>query len=770
MLNKIIFLSLLISFNSWSQHRTIDSLLFKIENTSKTEEKITALNELSRFYIYYSPKEAIKEANKALVLSKRSSNKRGEINSLINIGFYYLRVDDYEKASEILYESLILSQEIDYHFGLGEASYLQARVYNGLGQYEWSMKNLIKAEKHYDSIRYKGYLGRVYETMGDLNDKFGNYELAIKNLNKSLDLKIKHNDDVELARTYAYLGNVYAHLNKDEQALKFYKMGLEASIKSNNLNSEAYILTKMGNFYLTKKKLEKATTYYERALDISIKHQNNWGTFRINLGLSRIDFMRKLYPKALKKALNSLEIAKSIQDDEGRMSGFKLLSEIYEEMGRIEEAFLAYKKFVFFEEALFDKEQTADITMNEVSHKQEREINKINEEKRRRELEQKQKDIINQKDKHQKEQIVILLISFSIIVLIFSVFQYRRYAIMKEQKKIIEKQTNQNLLLMKNLSNHDKMSTVGEISSNIAHELNSPLGTVKASAEGIDQSFKSLLQNNGWGCSQKEIEYALDHAMESYEKPVTSGKKRAEEANQFLDLLNKNYKENEHNESLADLMTTSTINISDIETIDFTMQTNDPTAFLNLLNNIKSILYFIQVNLSSSKKVSDKVADLRSYLMTEKLDSKKRINMANNIETILNLFSHELNQEIQFKRSLDHSLYVNAFPVLLHQLWSNLLKNAIEALEETKGTKSITIKLYTLNQITTVEFCNNGSQINEEEKEKIFENLYTTKEKSAGLGLGIVKNVIDTHRAKIELNSTPKRTCFKISFPNENLA
>ena len=93
-------------------------------------------------------------------------------------------------------------------------------------------------------------------------------------------------------------------------------------------------------------------------------------------------------------------------------------------MGRIEEAFSAYKEFVFFEEALFDKEQSAEITMNEVSHKQEREINKINEEKRRRELEQKQKDIINQKDKHQKEQIGVILITFSIIVFIFSIFQF----------------------------------------------------------------------------------------------------------------------------------------------------------------------------------------------------------------------------------------------------------------------------------------------------------------------------------------------------------
>ena len=73
----------------------------------------------------------------------------------------------------------------------GEASYLMARANNGIGRYDFSMNKLIQAETFYDSARYYNYMGRVYETMGDLNDKFGNYELAIQNLQESLDLKNK---------------------------------------------------------------------------------------------------------------------------------------------------------------------------------------------------------------------------------------------------------------------------------------------------------------------------------------------------------------------------------------------------------------------------------------------------------------------------------------------------------------------------------------------------------------------------------------------------
>jgi len=67
----------------------------------------------------------------------------------------------------------------------------------------------------------------------------------------------------------------------------------------------------------------------------------------------------------------------------------------------------------------------------------------------------------------------------------------------------------------------------------------------------------------------------------------------------------------------------------------------------------------------------------------------------------------------------------------------------------------------------SVEFKNNGPKINKSQHNQIFENLYTTKGRGAGLGLGIVKNVVETHRGEIGLTSDDNETTFTIYFKPE---
>ena len=77
------------------------------------------------------------------------------------------------------------------------------------------------------------------------------------------------------------------------------------------------------------------------------------------------------------------------------------------------------------------------------------------------------------------------------------------------------------------------------------------------------------------------------------------------------------------------------------------------------------------------------------------------------METIINLFKQELEKDIDLKITLDKSIQINAFPIMLHQLWSNLLKNAIEALKQ-KMAQNSNIKLYSADGFAIIEFINNG--------------------------------------------------------------
>jgi signal transduction histidine kinase len=115
---------------------------------------------------------------------------------------------------------------------------------------------------------------------------------------------------------------------------------------------------------------------------------------------------------------------------------------------------------------------------------------------------------------------------------------------------------------------------------------------------------------------------------------------------------------------------------------------------------------------------------------------------------------------------VDNTLSIEGFDIKLFQLWSNLIKNAIESMEET-GQRGL-LKIYSTETPTEILISieNNGPQIPLEIQEKIFEKFYTTKSRKngSGLGLSIVKNIIDDHQASVIVESTNQITKFIITF------
>ena len=109
------------------------------------------------------------------------------------------------------------------------------------------------------------------------------------------------------------------------------------------------------------------------------------------------------------------------------------------------------------------------------------------------------------------------------------------------------------------------------------------------------------------------------------------------------------------------------------------------------------------------------------------------------------------------------------FDVRLFQLWSNLIKNSIECLEDMPGLKKMHVYSKNFSKTVSIIVENNGPIIPDDQIDKIFQKFYTTKGKrnGSGLGLSIVKNVLEEHNAKISVKSTSERTQFKITFKKE---
>jgi signal transduction histidine kinase len=104
----------------------------------------------------------------------------------------------------------------------------------------------------------------------------------------------------------------------------------------------------------------------------------------------------------------------------------------------------------------------------------------------------------------------------------------------------------------------------------------------------------------------------------------------------------------------------------------------------------------------------------------------------------------------------------------LQQVFLNLLSNAVDALEKSKGTPTIEIKTYANDGSVHVEIADNGCGISKEIQQSVFDPFFTTKgeEKGTGLGLAITSSIVQKHNGTIQLISdADKGTTFILRFP-----
>lgn len=98
---------------------------------------------------------------------------------------------------------------------------------------------------------------------------------------------------------------------------------------------------------------------------------------------------------------------------------------------------------------------------------------------------------------------------------------------------------------------------------------------------------------------------------------------------------------------------------------------------------------------------------------------------------------------------------------------TNLVKNAIQAMPE-KKTPKIDINVSTNNGNVVITVSDNGSGVSDENIDKVFEPKFTTKTSGMGLGLAMVKNIVETYKGTITFKTEKdKGTVFKVAFPKE---
>lgn len=136
-----------------------------------------------------------------------------------------------------------------------------------------------------------------------------------------------------------------------------------------------------------------------------------------------------------------------------------------------------------------------------------------------------------------------------------------------------------------------------------------------------------------------------------------------------------------------------------------------------------------------------------------------------NIVKITKLALDIFNEPYIYFHSDEKEIYVTLDRTQWIRVITNLVKNAVQATENTENPE-INVAVFSEENKTVINLSDNGPGIPENLRNKVFEPKFTTKSSGMGLGLAMVKSIVESFNGTITLTSDPgKETVFTIVFP-----
>jgi signal transduction histidine kinase len=174
---------------------------------------------------------------------------------------------------------------------------------------------------------------------------------------------------------------------------------------------------------------------------------------------------------------------------------------------------------------------------------------------------------------------------------------------------------------------------------------------------------------------------------------------------------------------------------------------------------------FLDIIQRNSKRIGDIITELLDSARPTELTFEKQSLQSIMDEAIAEALDRITLQQINMQvRYANVPCYIMANKEKLRIAFLNIMINAIEAMEPGKGI--LTISVDAAKNMSIVVIRDNGCGIPEENISRLFEPYFTSKRNGMGLGLAATLNILQSHRANIDVSSVLKQgTTFTISFP-----
>lgn len=303
-----------------------------------------------------------------------------------------------------------------------------------------------------------------------------------------------------------------------------------------------------------------------------------------------------------------------------------------------------------------------------------------------------------------------------------------------------------------------RFAALGELAAGMAHELNNPTAALVRSAEHLRTDLSSLIVH-------AEIRAVIDRRV-TEQAPLPSSQRALRR--RLID------------EGIDPSVAGRLIDAGFVDIDEALAVQRLPAADAQRAEVASHLGGSLRAMTSAAQQIQSLVASLRAYLRNE--DGRgpvvADVDVASTIDDALRLVSHRL-REVETTKRFTPVPNITGRPGALQQVWTNLVTNALDAMEgglgesgQSPAERQLEIVLAEgSGETVEVHVIDNGPGIPSELLERIFEPRFTTKhgrvEFGLGLGLSISRQIVEEHGGHISVESERGRTDMSVVLPVE---
>lgn len=315
----------------------------------------------------------------------------------------------------------------------------------------------------------------------------------------------------------------------------------------------------------------------------------------------------------------------------------------------------------------------------------------------------------------------------------------------------------------------DKLMALGKLSAGLAHELNNPAAAAQRATASLRETLETVrdasirLARHALSIEQREMILRFEHEAGQYTAAIPADPLAQSDREERLTAWLEGRRVPDA-WKIAPVLADAGVDLPKLESLAAHVGDTVLSDAVIRIASILTIARLIGEIEISTKRISDLVRAIKEYSYMDQA-AMQEIDLHQGLENTLTVLHHRLKGGINVVREYDEHLpRICAFGGELNQVWTNLMSNAIEAMQ---GRGELRVRTARELDRVLVEIQDNGPGIPPDVLPHIYEPFFTTKEVGEGTGLGLdtVCRILRNHHGEIRVSSQPGDTRFQVYLP-----